>query len=144
MKLHSTKNTLLAFLALTTLTGCDDPQREAKLKWREEEVNAKELDVARREGVYGPYCRLGMAIEAALTQARGGKSVPMNLDGVSAVVALDLGFDWRATRLFLITPRTVKVTVSMIDTWSSSRSALSRVRPSALIASPDGDWPTAR
>lgn len=49
MKLHSTKNTLLAFLALTTLTGCDDPQREAKLKWREEEVNAKELDVARRE-----------------------------------------------------------------------------------------------
>lgn len=49
MKLHPTKNTLLAFLALTTLTGCDDPQREAKLKWREEEVNAKELDVARRE-----------------------------------------------------------------------------------------------
>jgi D-alanyl-D-alanine carboxypeptidase (penicillin-binding protein 5/6) len=51
MKLHSTKNTLLAFLALTTLTGCDDPQREAKLKWREEEVNAKELDVARREAL---------------------------------------------------------------------------------------------
>lgn len=49
MKLHSTKNILLALLALTTLTGCDDPQREAKLKWREEEVNAKELDVARRE-----------------------------------------------------------------------------------------------
>jgi serine-type D-Ala-D-Ala carboxypeptidase (penicillin-binding protein 5/6) len=51
MKLHSTKNTLLAFLALTTLTGCDDPQREAKLKWREEEVNAKELDVARSEAL---------------------------------------------------------------------------------------------
>lgn len=51
MKLHSSKNTLLALLALTTLTGCDDPQREAKLKWREEEVNAKELDVAHREAL---------------------------------------------------------------------------------------------
>ncbi len=39
----------LAFLAMTTLTGCDDPEREAKLKWREEEVNVKEADVVRRE-----------------------------------------------------------------------------------------------
>ncbi|MCB1225925.1 MAG: serine hydrolase, partial [Verrucomicrobiales bacterium] len=31
------------------LTGCDDPQREAELRWREEEVNAKEVDVVRRE-----------------------------------------------------------------------------------------------
>lgn len=73
------------------------------------------LDVARREGVYGPYCRLGMAIEAALTKARGGRSVPMNLDGVSAVVALDLGFDWRATRLFLITPRTVSFAAHYLE-----------------------------
>lgn len=51
MKLNTAQNTLIALLALTTLTGCDDPQREAKLKWREEEVNAKELDVARREAL---------------------------------------------------------------------------------------------
>ncbi len=41
-----------AFLAVTLLlplTGCDDPQREAKLQWREEEVNAKEVAVIRRE-----------------------------------------------------------------------------------------------
>ena len=67
----------------------------------------KVLDVARREGVFGAYCRFGLEIELALALARGGKSVPMNVDGVSAVVALDLGFDWRATRMFLITPRTV-------------------------------------
>ncbi len=36
-------------LALLPLTGCEDPQREQKLKWREEEVNAKEADVVRRE-----------------------------------------------------------------------------------------------
>ncbi len=65
------------------------------------------LEVARTQGTFGAYCRFGMAIEAAIARARGGKAIPMNVDGVSAVVALDLGFDWRATRMFLITPRTV-------------------------------------
>ena len=67
----------------------------------------KVLEVAKQEGVYGSYCRFGKAIEEAIAHARGGRAIPMNLDGVSAVVALDLGFDWKATRMFLITPRTV-------------------------------------
>ncbi|MDZ4289185.1 MAG: serine hydrolase [Prosthecobacter sp.] len=36
-------------LALLLVAGCGDPQREEKLKWREEEVNAKEADIVRRE-----------------------------------------------------------------------------------------------
>ena len=75
----------------------------------------KVLEVARIEGVFGTYCRFGMAIEAAITRARGGRIVPMNVDGVSAVVALDLGFDWRATRLFLITPRTVSFAAHYLE-----------------------------
>lgn len=73
------------------------------------------LAVARREGTFGAYCRLGMAIETALSCARGGKAVPMNVDGVSAVVALDLGFDWRLSRLFLITPRTVSFAAHYLE-----------------------------
>jgi citrate synthase len=73
------------------------------------------LEVARREGTFGDYCRFGVAIEAALARARGGRVVPMNLDGVSAVVALDLGFDWRLTRLFLITPRTVSAAAHFLE-----------------------------
>lgn len=73
------------------------------------------LAVAREEGTFGVYCRFGMAIEAAIARARGGKGIPMNLDGVSAVVALDLGFDWRATRLFLITPRTVSFAAHYLE-----------------------------
>lgn len=40
-----------ALLALSTLvcTSCGDPEKEARLKWREEEVNAKEADLVRRE-----------------------------------------------------------------------------------------------
>jgi len=76
------------------------------------------LAVARREGTYGLYCRFGMAIEAAIARARGGRGVPMNLDGVGAVIALDLGFDWRATRLFLITPRTISFAAHFLEEQS--------------------------
>ena len=73
------------------------------------------LEIARREETFGDYCRFGIAIEQALAEARGGKAVPMNLDGVSAVIALDLGFDWRTTRLFLLTPRTVSFAAHYLE-----------------------------
>ena len=40
---------LLAVGMLFISTGCEDPKREAELRWREEEVNAKVADVAKRE-----------------------------------------------------------------------------------------------
>ncbi len=73
------------------------------------------LRVAREMGCFGVYCRFGMALEQALAQARGGRVVPMNIDGVSAVVALDLGFDWRATRMFLLTPRSVSMGAHFLE-----------------------------
>lgn len=73
------------------------------------------LEIARREGTFGRYCRMGLALEEALALSRGGKRVPMNIDGVSAVVSLDLGFDWRLARVFLITPRTVSSAAHFIE-----------------------------
>ena len=73
------------------------------------------LSVAREEGTFGNYCRLGMAIETALAAQRGGKVVPMNLDGVSAVVILDMGFTWQSTRLFLLTPRSVSMGAHFLE-----------------------------
>jgi D-alanyl-D-alanine carboxypeptidase (penicillin-binding protein 5/6) len=49
LSVTSCKNLSLAFLALTVLSGCEDPEREAKIKWREEEVNAKEANITQRE-----------------------------------------------------------------------------------------------
>ncbi len=51
----------------------------------------------------------------------------MNIDGVSACIALDLGFDWRTTRVFLITPRTVSSAAHFLEeqaqdtTWRHAR-----------------------
>ncbi len=43
------KTALLTLVASLICTSCGDPEKEAKLKWREEEVNAKEADIIRRE-----------------------------------------------------------------------------------------------
>jgi len=75
----------------------------------------KLLLVAREHGIFGAYCRLAELIEAELAAARGGKVVPMNLDGVGAAIALDLGFDWRATRLFLLTARSVSMGAHFLE-----------------------------
>jgi len=69
----------------------------------------KVLEIAREHGMYRTHCRLAAAIEAALAERRGGRAVPMNLDGVGAAVILDLGFPWQSTRMFLLTPRSVSM-----------------------------------
>lgn len=75
----------------------------------------KIIKIAKSEGTFGPYGRFGELIEDALAARRGGKRVPMNLDGVGAVVVLDAGLDWRTTRMFLITPRTVSMGAHYIE-----------------------------
>ena len=69
----------------------------------------KVLGLARDNGVHGIYCRFGEILGEELAKARGGRDIPMNLDGVGACVVLDLGFSWEATRLFLLTPRSVSM-----------------------------------
>jgi citrate synthase len=76
------------------------------------------LNIAQEEGVFGAYCTLATRIEqeiAARREAKGGRGVPMNLDGVGAAVILDLGFDWRTTRMFLLTPRSVSMGAHFLE-----------------------------
>lgn len=75
----------------------------------------KVMGIAKSEGTFGVFGRLGELIEEELTDQRGGRRVPMNLDGVGAVVVLDLGLDWRTTRMFLITPRSVSMGAHFIE-----------------------------
>ncbi len=73
------------------------------------------LAVAKREQTFGAYCRFAAYLGEALAESRNGKEIPMNVDGVSAAVILDLGFSWQTTRMFLITARTVSATAHFIE-----------------------------
>lgn len=57
----------LAALMLTA-TGCGDPEKESKLRWREEEVNAKEADIVRREQKLQEERRAIDALDAQVKQ----------------------------------------------------------------------------
>ena len=74
--------------------------------------------IAKSEGTFGVFGRLGELVEDELAEQRGGRRVPMNLDGVGAVVILDLGLDWRTTRMFLLTPRSVSMGAHYIEEQS--------------------------
>ena len=78
----------------------------------------KVLGIAKSEGTFGVFGRLGELVEDELAEQRGGRRVPMNLDGVGAVVILDLGLDWRTTRMFLLTPRSVSMGAHYIEEQS--------------------------
>ena len=75
----------------------------------------KILEVAKQYGTFGLYGRFSEAMEEELAKARGGRHVPMNLDGVVAAIILDLGFNWRSTRMFLVTPRSVSFGAHFLD-----------------------------
>lgn len=76
------------------------------------------MEIAKAEGVFGPYCRLAELIGDALTRQRGGRAVPLNIDGICACIALDLGFDWRTTQMFLLTARSVSMGAHYLEELS--------------------------
>ncbi|WP_294221560.1 citrate/2-methylcitrate synthase [uncultured Shimia sp.] len=67
------------------------------------------MDLAKEHGVFGTYCRFAELMGDALEEARGGRAVPLNIDGICGCIALDLGFDWRTTQMFLLTARSVSM-----------------------------------
>ena len=61
-----------------------------------------------RGAVAGRYARIGRAVEEAL-QARKGRLIPMNIDGITAVVFCELGFEPELGRGLFILSRSVGI-----------------------------------
>ena len=61
---------LPVWLTLTVLglASCDDPKKEAQIRWREEEVAAKEADLSKREKLLLEQRRSAEALEAQIKQ----------------------------------------------------------------------------
>ncbi|WP_272938350.1 citrate/2-methylcitrate synthase, partial [Noviherbaspirillum denitrificans] len=67
------------------------------------------VDAARGKGtIGGHYARIGVAVEEALAR-RTGKRIPMNIDGVTAVIFSELGFAAELGRGLFILSRAVGI-----------------------------------
>jgi citrate synthase len=64
--------------------------------------------LARQLGVAGKSVALATALESELSR-HTGKLIPINADGALGALAIDLGFDWRICRSFMLLSRTAGV-----------------------------------
>jgi citrate synthase len=60
--------------------------------------------MARELKLVGPHLQIALDISEAI-QVASGKALPLNIDGVIAALASDLGFNWRLGRAFIFVPR---------------------------------------
>lgn len=78
------------------------------------------VDEAQAQGVVsGGYARIARAIEDAIAQERGGRRVPMNIDGATAVIFAELGFTPTLCRGLFILSRSVG---ALAHAWEESQS----------------------
>ena len=74
---------------------------------------------AAKQAVSGRFVTIGRAVEAALRR-RTGKSVPMNIDGVTAVIFCELGFPPELGRGLFILSRSVGI---LAHAWEQMQAA---------------------
>lgn len=66
------------------------------------------VEAAAAEGVVdGRFARIGRAVEDALARRKGGKRIPMNIDGATAVIYAELGFPPPLCRGLFVLSRSV-------------------------------------
>ncbi len=76
------------------------------------------LDAALERGeIAGPYVAIGRAVDAWLAREKG-KRIPMNIDGVTAVIFAELGFEPELGRGLFILSRSVGI---LAHAWEQSR-----------------------
>jgi citrate synthase len=76
-------------------------------------------DAAARDIVSGRFARIGRAVEAAIARKRGGKVVPMNIDGATGVIFAELGFAPPLCRGLFVLSRSVG---ALAHAWEQSQS----------------------
>jgi len=63
------------------------------------------LVLAKKHKLVGIYVEFAVAVEKALEKAKG-KKLCLNIDGITAALLLEMGFDWHAGKGFFILGRT--------------------------------------
>lgn len=72
------------------------------------------VTLARELDLVGPHLELALAIADEIKQ-QSGRTIPLNVDGAMAGVLMDLGFDWRITRMFVFVPRAAGISAHAVE-----------------------------
>jgi citrate synthase len=100
------------------------------------------VDAAARGGVVdGRYARIGRAVEAALAARKGGKRIPMNIDGATAVIYAELGFPAPLARGLFCLSRAVGI---LAHAWEQTLEGGRNKGPIPRQYIPTYDGPPAR
>ena len=77
------------------------------------------VDAARAKGVVaGRFADIGRGVEAAMARRTGGRTIPMNIDGATAVIYSELGFSAALGRGLFILSRSVGI---LAHAWEQSQ-----------------------
>jgi citrate synthase len=77
------------------------------------------VDAAREKGVVaGRFADIGRGVEAAMARRKGGRTIPMNIDGATAVIYSELGFSAALGRGLFILSRSVGI---LAHAWEQSQ-----------------------
>jgi citrate synthase len=100
------------------------------------------VDAAARAGVVdGRFARIGRAVEAALAVRKGGKRIPMNIDGATAVIYAELGFPAPLARGLFCLSRAVGI---LAHAWEQTQQGGRNKGPIPRQFIPTYDGPGAR
>lgn len=100
------------------------------------------VDAAAREGVVdGRFARIGRAVESALAARKGGKLIPMNIDGATAVIYAELGFPAPLARGLFCLSRAVGI---LAHAWEQTLQGGRNKGPIPRQYIPTYDGPAAR
>ena len=80
------------------------------------------VEAAAAAGVVGGrFAAIGRAVEAALARRKGGKRIPMNIDGATAVIYAELGFPPPLCRGLFVLSRSVGALAHAWEQMQASR-----------------------
>ena len=100
------------------------------------------VDAAARAGVVdGRFARIGRAVEAVLAARKGGKRIPMNIDGATAVIYAELGFPAPLARGLFCLSRAVGI---LAHAWEQTQQGGRNKGPIPREFIPTYDGPGAR
>ncbi len=72
------------------------------------------VGMAKELGLLGAHLELSLAIESEI-ERQSGHRIPLNIDGAMAGILMDLGFDWRLTRVFVFLPRAAGIAAHAVE-----------------------------